>query len=252
MPHNEPLAIYDLTHPMPRLLVIPDIHTYHEPVEAIIARARPDVTVFLGDYFDQFHDSPQENRVTAQWLKQSLAQPNRVHLWGNHDTHYAFPGEHTICGGYTRPKDKAINEIITAEEWCRLRLYHLAEGFLFTHAGLHRHFVPANRSLEEFLAQTEREALRCLRGKTFHWSLTPGYIRSGWQIYGGITWCDWDEFQPVPGVNQVFGHTPGREPRIRREPDSYSLCLDTTLPSLGIRHFAIIENREVEVVEVER
>ena len=167
---------------MPRHSVLPDTPTRTEAS----SRERPDATIFLGDYFDQFHDAPQENRGTAQWLKQSLAQPNRIHLWGNHDTHYAFPGEHTICGGYTHPKDKAINEIITTEEWRRLRLYHLAEGFLFTHAGLHRHFVPANRPLADFLAQTEREALSCLARKVFHWSYTAGYIRGGWQIRRGL------------------------------------------------------------------
>lgn len=65
-----------------KTLIVGDLH--HAPnldeVEQPIARERADTVVFLGDYFDQWDDSPADAERTAVWLKHSLAQPCRVHL----------------------------------------------------------------------------------------------------------------------------------------------------------------------------
>jgi hypothetical protein len=35
-----------------------------------------------------------------------------------------------------------------------------------------------------------------------------GYARGGSSPFGGLYWCDWfREFEPVPGVKQIVGHT---------------------------------------------
>jgi hypothetical protein len=56
-----------------------------------------------------------------------------------------------------------------------------------------------------------------LAGKLTEWTLIPiqetpagwiGMPRGGIDPVGGIYWCDWySEFEPVPGVSQILGHT---------------------------------------------
>ncbi len=44
---------------------------------------------------------------------------------------------------------------------------------------------------------------------------------------GGITWCDWNDFNPIAGVQQIVGHTPDgyiRSKRIVKEEKNY--CID--------------------------
>lgn len=47
-------------------------------------------------------------------------------------------------------------------------------------------------------------------------------------MLGGLFWCDFrQEFEPVPGLTQVFGHTASGGDTIRRVADSYCIdCLD--------------------------
>ena len=98
---------------MSKVLVIGDVHQSHQTAEQFINNWKGPV-IFLGDYFDQFHDSPQDAMETAKWLKQSLQQPNRIHLMGNHDFHYMLPvGSGTFCSGYTKDKHEAIDQILT-------------------------------------------------------------------------------------------------------------------------------------------
>jgi hypothetical protein len=232
-----------------KILVIPDLHTFHGQVEAIIARQKPNVTIFLGDYFDQFGDTPDENVQTAQWLKESLCQPNRVHLLGNHDLHYGYPGRHTFCSGFSPLKYAAIATVLNRPNWERMRLYHQAGGFLFTHAGLHRSFFhESGEHVASFLHLTERKALEALNAGRLHWSFAAGRSRGGSEPHGGLTWCDWGEFEPIPKLNQIFGHTPDWEPRVLEADDSSNVCLDTTMPQgRSIRHFAIVVGGDVEI-----
>ena len=52
------------------------------------------------------------------------------------------------------------------------------------------------------------EALRSLRNGRRHFLCGWGADRGGIeQKLGGITWMDWACLQPVPGLNQLVGHT---------------------------------------------
>ena len=54
------------------ILVIPDIHEKHDVAEAIIKKTKPDTTILLGDYFDDFDNDAQKIKDTARWLNKSL------------------------------------------------------------------------------------------------------------------------------------------------------------------------------------
>ena len=117
-----------------RTLIIPDIHHKYRIAEQIIAKEQPDLTVFLGDYFDDFGDSPEITDKTAKWLVESLShdtidgknrrgkKSRRIHLIGNHDLHYMTKNKNFQCSGYSEQKWRVINSHDI--DWSKLRLYY--------------------------------------------------------------------------------------------------------------------------------
>jgi hypothetical protein len=173
---------------MKKIIAVGDIH--HGPnldqIEAAIAREKPALTVFVGDYFDQFHDHYDHARRTALWLKGSLAKPNRVHLWGNHDLPYGFP-EYAYCPGYNPAKEMAIWSVLDERDWAKLKLWHLQGNWLFTHAGLSLpHAVLDNTMLRKFLHTEEKSAWAALTAREPHWIWSIGQARGGPVRTGGL------------------------------------------------------------------
>jgi hypothetical protein len=237
---------------MTKIVAVGDIH--HGPnleqIEAAIEREQPDRTVFVGDYFDQFYDQPEHAYVTAKWLKASLEKPHRIHLWGNHDLPYAFP-EHCRCPGFTTEKQQAIRSVIGPEDWIKFEMWYLEGPWLFTHAGLSQAHAPASLiDLRSFMRNETTAAWRALFSREPHWIWGIGRARGGDAPCGGLLWCDWaHEFTPVPGLNQVLGHTPGKILRMKRGSKSENWCIDLTNPA-GITHVLAIEDDTVRPVEV--
>jgi metallophosphoesterase superfamily enzyme len=96
-----------------KILILPDIHNRWELAEKTINEIKPSKTIFLGDYFDDFNDTPQDISETAEWFKHSVHQENRIHLVGNHDTHYWFTTNKFLrCSGYEQYKSITINDIL--------------------------------------------------------------------------------------------------------------------------------------------
>jgi hypothetical protein len=120
-----------------KILAIGDIHNGPNlrQIEAAISRQSPDLTIFLGDYFDQWSDTPEDVRRVAEWLRESLQQSSRVHLWGNHDLPYALLGN---CPGWSQAKQEAVQAVMPPDSWKPLRLWHVFEPWVFSHAGLSR------------------------------------------------------------------------------------------------------------------
>ena len=189
-----------------------------------------DEVVFLGDYFDNFHDTPFIAAKTATWLKNSLSQPNRVHLLGNHDMPYMCPGNASQwCPGFTAEKSRVINSTISVAEWAKLRPAYYSNDWLFSHAGIQEVLIPYNPNgmlgPEELVRVAEQELEKVKRGLESPLFM-PG-ARFGQKNIGGLTWCDWeDEFIPYPYVNQMVGHTPGSYPRAQHLPHSKNYCVD--------------------------
>jgi hypothetical protein len=65
-------------------LIIPDIHQKIGLVDRIRGE-RPGIpAIFLGDYSDDFHDTPAHMEVTCRWLKQAIGREQDMFLLGNH------------------------------------------------------------------------------------------------------------------------------------------------------------------------
>jgi len=172
----------------------------------------------LGDFFDDFGDDPNSIGEMCDWLEDSVTKPNRIHLFGNHDLHYAFAHKRFPCSGYAQWKYFLIHDSFEGKSiWDKFKYYHVLDGkWLLTHAGLHKRWVPKEiaalhvdrpkflASLAEYLDQ---EIIKGHRGES--WIFGPGLSRGGFQPVGGISWCDYTcEFYPVKGLNQICGHTP--------------------------------------------
>lgn len=202
-------------------LIIPDLHLRWDKANKIISSVGADEIIFLGDYFDSFSEDVESITDMCDWLNHSVNQPNRIHLWGNHDMHYAYPNKYFQCSGYTQWKYFLINDHVKWDTWNKLKYYHnLDNTWLLTHAGLHSHYIPDNikgliedkpKLFNEISTFLDNEIIKGMRNES--WIFHAGASRSGNQLHGGITWCDVREFYPTKGLNQIFGHTSGEYPR---------------------------------------
>lgn len=240
-----------------KTIVISDLHNRYSWVESALSSPllKPyDRVVFLGDYFDDFYDTIKDIKKVAKWLKQSLSKPDRVHLIGTHDIWYRFPNNPYLkASGNTKQKSGVINDILTKKDWNQLRLYYYEQDFLLTHAGVHSYLLgKTDLSTQEMLNQIKSETEKALHeiqnGKIDPW-LDAGFARGGRQVVGGVTWLDWyDEFEPVPHLNQIVGHTELRKPEKKIIGNSENYCLDTKN-----RHIGILENgifTWIETIEI--
>lgn len=221
-----------------KTVIIPDLHLHWQTADKIIAHEAPDKIVFLGDYFDNFGDNAIMNQVMAEWVKNSIDQTNRIHIMGNHDTNYAFRHRSYKCSGYTSAKEETINLILKQNDWRKMPLYTQVGSWLCSHAGVHHHMYEQYGNGLDFykwLNHTCKVALEnAFANKPAVSILRAGRSRGGIETVGGINWCDADEFSGIPGVNQIFGHTPQRKPRWINKGSSLSkeysqnLCLDVS------------------------
>jgi len=202
-------------------LIIPDIHHKWAQAEKIISAVGADEIIFLGDYFDDFNDTPEMVTDTCDWLGESVNKPNRIHLFGNHDQSYAY-GKSLRCSGYEQWKQFIVDDNLPKGVWNKLVWYHwLDNRWLLTHAGLHRLNLPVSiidfkndrptyiKKISDYLDEHIAIGLRKAANNETYWTHNAGRARWGQERVGGITWCDYNvEFYPIAGINQIVGHTP--------------------------------------------
>ena len=220
-----------------KTLILPDVHTYHEIAQKVIDNVKADKVVLVGDMFDQFYDSVDSNVATAKWVKSNLDK--WTFLLGNHDYVYRYD-KVTKCSGWTPEKHKAINSILTQEDWSKFKLFEIVEGWLLTHAGLTLDLV--HPKVKDVIKWLGIECNAALKDPAYHWLFAAGRDRGGSREFGGITWCDANVFSPIPEIKQCFGHTPLRRVMYINEDN---ICIDTNL-----KNYAIIENGKLTVHDV--
>lgn len=223
-----------------KTLVIPDIHNKTEQAEKIIAKERPGMTVFLGDYFDSYGEEIEFAQQTALWLKSSLQRPDRIHLIGNHDLSYSSNGIFQ-CAGFNSFKLWAIGRVLAKEDWNRMAFHCWVGNWLCTHAGVSRQFFDNysnGRDIRTFMKEEEAEATKSVRSGRYHPFFHCTEARGGLDDYPGILWCDYSEFEDISGTRQIFGHTP--DSIVRRSGNH--ICLDAHLV-----YYAVYENDKMVI-----
>ena len=222
-------------------LVIPDVHNKHVIAQRIIESAPHDQITFLGDYFDDFGDKPDDVRATAHWLKKITGKK----IMGNHDLSYRWwTNQSLACSGHTGAKRLAINDVLDKQDWDAMVAYVVVDGWLLSHAGFQPQLLPMldGQINETTLAETWEKCVASLHNGMRHpWAKVSRY-RGGIDAVSGPFWCDWREFMPTENVKQMFGHTPDTLPRYERGYKTETYCIDTHL-----HHYAIIEDGAVTV-----
>jgi hypothetical protein len=196
-----------------KLLVVGDVHTRYEKVERIISKyKKTHKFVFVGDYFDQFGDTPESNASTAHWLKTTMNEhPDWVFLRGNHDEMYD-PRVNVMCSGFSSAKKTAINEVLTIEDWDKLKYFHFENKCWFSHAGITKYWFgqPMNERITPERVQSVIDDAVIKQRSTYTenaiWASSSR--RGGNSVVGSILWQDWRDLELIPDFKQVVGHTP--------------------------------------------
>lgn len=237
-------------------LVISDVHEQITTLKSIVAKyADVESVVFLGDWLDSRRSQTGEAEETVKWLAENVGNSRYTFVWGNHDLQYALPLRATRCGDFDQDKLKLVRGHLSAKHWQRFKLLHWidtdSDSWLCSHAGLHPSLLhPVLGFDRSALAAMETDAMDKLQR---HRQVSPllgiGEARGGDESVGGVTWLDWNlEFQPVVGLNQIVGHTFGKDVRTANASDSRNYCMDT-----GVSHLLLVENDgnvRIEAVEV--
>ncbi len=259
-----------------KYLVIPDVHNRFEWAEALIAIVgrKIDQVVFLGDYFDSYNDNESMAQATAEWLRFSI-HLGRIHLMGNHDIPYRWSSRVCPCPGYTKGKHRAIAggggpmrqvdwELIRLELIIRPRcpsvrplvlshagftlanLYGVEDLHDVTRRGRCSHL--RNYLVEERLEHISNTSKRCLataRAGESHFWMRRG-DRVGDRTIGGPFWIDRQQFLfPLPGIDQVVGHTATLTPGHHCMPHKKSPTAEVWFIDGGGRYAAVIDTAEI-------
>ena len=244
MPEKFPLV---LSSQKKRILLVSDPHQNMERLEYILKKENYDQVLCLGDWFDSFdYNTDWHCENTAAFLKKFIFTENRYTLWGNHDVHYFFDNPTVVCSGYGGNKQHTIDETLgnfkqpIAE---RFRWFAWVDDYLCTHAGVHPyHFHPLIKGeradVTDFLLTESNKANADILINNRNWLYGAGAARGGRLRKGGLIWLDWNyEFQPIPGINQIVGHTNGRLIREKHQDNSKNYNIDCDLD-----YYLIAEN----------
>lgn len=235
-----------------KIVVFSDVHNEFHKTIKIIESEKADYNVCLGDWFDSFfYDNTYNYKQTAEYLvNEFLPKDNNITLYGNHDLHYLFNNKYTMCSGYEKRKQDAIDEVLEGVVIVnKFKWYIWIDNFLCTHAGLHGNFIDPmcknNDDIDSFLEKEAKRADSFLISEKVHWFWGAGKSRGGGYKQGGIVWLDFnDEFEPVDGLNQIVGHTNQRTNscawKFVKDSDNY--CIDCFQ-----NQYLVIENKTIKI-----
>lgn len=237
-------------------LVIPDTHQNIDWVNAILAKEAPSVSqiIFLGDYLDRKVTNAAAPSQTARFiaeLPKRLPKHRLTFLVGNHDLPYLFdlqndrhpdsplPNPYSN-GAYIPSYSQQVAPYFTAAFLQRIKPFALVEGYLLSHAGLHKSHLPApSESSLEKLGEKLEDQIRSLPRNRPPELAAIGTARKGPDPIGGLTWQDWfQEFEDSLPWPQIVGHTLIDEPNQKGR----SWNLDTHNGS-----YALIQNSNIEI-----
>lgn len=199
---------------------IGDIHGKVEQVER--ALALEGTKIFVGDFQDSFEYPPEAHAKCFDLVLDAIDTGEVEAIYGNHELSYLMPNPH-MCSGFDGQRLAMIKE---REDAIRAKFkpyIFITPTFLVTHAGLTKQIWDKEHLTIDSLPQWLSEGWLADKYHPVH---HIGHYRGGFNSVGGIFWCDFKvEFQPIPGLTQIFGHTRGKG--IRQVEQSFCIdCLD--------------------------
>jgi Calcineurin-like phosphoesterase len=187
---------------------IGDIHGDLEFLQFIDKQYEEWDKVFVGDYLDSWYFPPRTCIECLNHILQMVERGDTQALLGNHELSYLFEGNR--CSGWSSTTEMMIIHLRTKA--LRLLKYFIwipEQKILITHGGV---TLPLWQEEGLTVGNVEHRLMGWMRDdirdSKFGW---VGKARGGIAPYGGPFWCDYDnEFKPVFGITQIFGHTPHR------------------------------------------
>lgn len=194
-----------------KALIVPDVHMKFEDmidtIHDVWGQYRPDVLVFLGDYFDDWGKTGDDMLYwrTIDMLKYIREDFPTVFLLGNHDIPYLLdePQRYSSDNPEVRQSIKKclldINPYIVYE----------IDGVLLSHAGFINEPTPKLRRRWSELPDVDRYHLA--------------------NASSGPLWVRPDELELVGNVQQpqVVGHSPVKQATVFKTPASSIIVIDT-------------------------
>lgn len=222
-----------------RILVIGDIHG-HKGWQDIIIHEKFDKIVFLGDYFDNYSNTPGQEQVSNfreildMTKRHSKRYPGVVELlYGNHDHSYLNKEK---CSGYKWQNQLIYEEILKeAKDEGYLKPVLVVDDIIFSHAGVSSYWLKEVAGLdkpEEITFDTvplDKFNFNYLTGDNVFGdtpSQSPIWIRPQSLIQ-----------YKIEGYRQIVGHTQMRRP-VNRE----GIWFNDMMPS----HYIIVEDGKIE------
>ncbi len=172
--------------------------------------------IFLGDWFDNFHDCPDHAKRTALVLAELMEDPRNIFIEGNHDSSYRYANSEVLCSGFTWDKHRFIHSVLEKRHWDKFKLFEYDQGWLCSHAGVHTSIFehPINGLTLEGIDKICKDGVDAVRVNIHHAVYDMGIDCGGKNRHGGINWLRWGRFEPIEGWNQIVGHTPVSKPEI--------------------------------------
>ena len=204
----------------------------------IIKSKFPGYTITLvGDLLDSFLYSRTEQRKLLEQVLDDIETGTTRCVLGNHEWSYLRPDK-MKCSGFSNSFHALILPFHS-------HMFKLMPPFiidvldgkltLISHAGLSYRLLQLAQHENELIIDPKSKTfsedivnflMKDLRQIDYGLSYNIGRARGGVDSVGGIFWCGYhEEFQPIVGLNQIFGHTPVEKIRNLR-PGNYNIdCL---------------------------
>lgn len=221
-----------------RILVIGDIHG-HKAWEKIVLKEDYDRVVFLGDYFDNYRNTPGKEQVTnfREILSMKGTHPDTVELlYGNHDHSYLNKEK---CSGYKWQNQLIYEEVLKeAKDKGYLKPVLVLDDIIFSHAGVSSYWLKEVAGLDK----PEEITFDTVPLDRFNFNYLTGYDVFGDTPSQSPIWIrpmSLLQFK-VEGYRQVVGHTQMKKP-VSRD----GVWFNDMMPS----HYIIIEDGEITFKE---
>jgi len=203
---------------MTKYIFVGDIHGKIEQVER--ALAMPGKKVFVGDFIDSWDRSVEDHKKCYDLVMDAIDEREAQAIFGNHELSYMYDKHR--CSGYNSKRAYLMHMYQKSILDRFLPYLLLPNNILVSHAGLTKQLWDRHSLTLDNLSGLLETWWPDLKSPMHH----IGRYRGGLDEQGGMFWCDWNqEFIPVPGLTQIFGHTAGKG--IRQKDNNFCIdCLD--------------------------
>lgn len=206
------------------VLVLSDAHQRVDWVKAVLEREAGNFDAFLfnGDMIDSHFSPPEVSgaRETGRFYSWLI---NNYHVnIGNHELPVMESWSHhsryskkrpliNAVAGFGNNKAMEFNKELTDQQWEKVSLFRVVNGWLVSHAGFRENFWRPFIGIEENLKKLWEEAYWALRHIRFEPNVLfrMGKARTDYaDTWGGPVWLDWKrEFLDSLPIPQLVGHT---------------------------------------------